>query len=206
MAIEYSLGAEELHKIGEVGAKRIRTWLDSTFRFRIDHSIHDLDQHGHPYTRLRVPQLQDGRFERFDLVGNLLGEDTAPGRTIYVECKNLSDAGNQGTQYNEYLAVCYSAFVALSLPIDAPADVEFMWATTHPFAVGSYARLVTAGQIAEACEEHASRLGGHNFDETIAAQLAGRLWLAVVNSRVEEMMMGLELRKAVVSRMLELSP
>jgi hypothetical protein len=205
MAIEYSLGAEELHKIGEKGAKRIRTWLDSTYRFRIDQSIYDLDPEGHPYSRLRVPQLQSGAFERFDLVGSLLGEDAKPGRTIYVECKDYSDAGKQGPLYDEYLAVCYSAFVALSEGIEAPADLEFMWATTHPFAVTNYSKLVSAKQIAQACSNHAERLGEHEFDDTIAEQLAPRLWLAIVNSRVEEMIMGLELRKAVVQRMVELA-
>ena len=141
-----------------------------------------------------MPQLDEGRFERFDLVGNLLGEDTRPGRTIYVECKDYSSASNQGTQYDEYLAVCYSAFVAMSEPIEAPVDVELMWATTHPFAV-VLPRLVTAEKIAEAFAAHEPRLGGHGFDETIAAELAPRLWLAVVNSRAEEMMMGLELKE-----------
>ena len=43
MAIGFRLGGEETHKIGEDGAYRIRRWLDSTFRFRIDRSIYDLD-------------------------------------------------------------------------------------------------------------------------------------------------------------------
>jgi hypothetical protein len=205
MAIEYSLAAEELHKIGEEGAKRTKTWLDSTYRFAIDHSIYDLDQHGNPYAALRVPQLQEGTFERFDLVGNLLGEDGHRGRRIFVECKEYSQAGNQGTLYDEYLAVCYSAFVALSENISAPADVEFMWATSHPFSVGNYSQLTTPEQITSACEVHSARLGDHDFDASIAQQLASRLWLAITNSRTPEMIMGIELRKAVVSRIVELT-
>jgi hypothetical protein len=206
MAIEYRIGAEELHKIGELGAKRIRTWLDSTYRFRIDQSIYDLDPDGHPYTRLRVPQLQPGRFERFDLVGNLLGDNGKPGRMVYVECKEYSQAGNQGKLYNEYLAVCYSAFVALSNDIGGPADVEFMWATTHPFAVTTYSKLASAEQIVAGCATHPERLGGHPVDNGIAEQLARRLWLAIINPRVEEMIMGVELRKAVAARLVELAP
>lgn len=34
MAIEFTIGAEEIHKIGEEGAKRIRRWLDSTVASR----------------------------------------------------------------------------------------------------------------------------------------------------------------------------
>jgi hypothetical protein len=214
VAIEFITGAEETHKIGETGAKRIRRWLDSTYRFRIDQTIYDLDQNGNPYPKLRVPQLAwasdhpragEARFERFDLVGSVLNEAGAPGNRLYVECKNYAGAGNQGVLYDEYLAVCYSAFVAFSTSVGAPFDIEFMWATTHPFAQTSYTALVTAAQIASACETHRERLGEHAFDPTIAQQLESRLWLAIVNIRVDEMIMGLELQKAVIARILELA-
>ena len=61
MAIKFTIGAEETHKIGEEGAKRIRRWLDSTYRFRIDQTIYDLDPNGQPYPKLRVPQLTKTR-------------------------------------------------------------------------------------------------------------------------------------------------
>lgn len=206
MAIKYKLGGEEIHKIAEVGAKRIRMWLDSSYRFRIDQTIYDLSPAGEPYTKLRLPQLAEGRFERFDLVGSILDERGQPGRTIYVECKDYSDAGGQRKLYDEYLAVCYSAFVKLSNMLGGPADLEFMWATTHPFAQTHYTELVTAQRIAAACSEHQDRLDEEAFDPSIADQLAARLWLAIVNRRVEEMIMGLQLRQAVVSKILELTP
>jgi len=40
---------------------------------------------------------------------------------------------------------------------------------------------------------------------TIAQQLAPRLWLSIVNPRVEEMMMGHQLRKAVLGTIDELT-
>jgi hypothetical protein len=130
-------------------------------RFRIDQSIYDLDQDGNPYPKLRLPQLtktgNDGEpigrtFERFDLIGALLDEKGVPGQTLYVECKEYSQAGDQGKLYDEYLAVCYSGFVKQSRELQAPADVEFMWATTHPFAQGNFVNLTTADQIRSACE------------------------------------------------------
>lgn len=214
MAIKFSIGAEEAHKIGEVGAKRMRRWLDYTYRFRVDQTIYDLDLLGKPYPKLRLPQLtktdDDGEpvgrtFERFDLIGTILDESGTSGRTLYVECKEYSQAGDQGTAYDEYLAVCYSGFVKLSSLVAAPADVEFMWATTHPFALGNYSKLTTAAHIKTACEAHGGRLGDEVFDMSIAEQLAERLWLAIVNPRVEEMFMGVELRKAVVARIVELT-
>lgn len=215
MAIEFTVGAEETHKIGEVGAYRIRRWLDSTFRFRIDRSIYDLDGDGNPYPMMRLPQLSqrdpqdgqliDGRFERFDLRGMLLDENGTPGRILYIECKDYSQAGQQPALYDEYLAVCYSGFVKLGRDVSAPPDMEFMWATTHPFAQTSYTALTTADRIKAACETHAYRLGDHVFDMSIAEQLAPRLWLAIVNPRVEEMMMGRMLRRAVLGAIDELS-
>lgn len=205
MAIKFKVGAEETHVIGAEGAKRIRTWLDSTYRFSIRQSIYDLDQNGMPYTKMRVPQLREGSFERFDLWGQVLDEKGRPGNQLFVECKEYSDAGKQGTLYDEYLAVCYCAFVKQSALLGGPWDAEFMWATTHPFAVTNYAHLTTARQIEEACEKHKERLNGDTFDLSIAQQLESRLWLAIVNSRVEEMIMGPELQKAVVCRILELT-
>jgi hypothetical protein len=212
MAIEFQTGAEETHKIGEEGAAQIRRWLDSTYRFKIYQSIYDLDPAGKPYPKLRVPQLvaspeganPEPPYERFDLIGTVLDENGVSGNTLYVECKKYSQAGNQGTLYDEYLAVCYSAFVHLSRQVGAPIDVEFMWATTHPFSLGNYANLTTADQIQAACAAHPDRLGDEAFDMSIARQLEGRLWLAVVNQRVNEMIMGLELQKVVVARILEL--
>jgi hypothetical protein len=214
MAIEFSVGAEEIHKIGELGVKRIRRWLDCTYRFRIDQTIYDLDPHGHPYPKLRLPQLPETpgvgtskspRFERFDLVGALLDENGCPGNRLYVECKESRTSGNQGRLYDEYLAVCYSGFLHLSQQIGAPADVEFMWATTHPFAVSRFSSLTTADHILHACAANPGRLGTCEPDRSIAEQLAPRLWIAIVNSRVDEMIMGLELQKAVVSRLVELA-
>ncbi len=67
MAIEFKIGAEEIHKVGELGVERVRRCLDSTYRFRIDNSVYDTDRDGNPYTKVRVPQLQTGAFERFAL-------------------------------------------------------------------------------------------------------------------------------------------
>jgi hypothetical protein len=205
VGIEYTVGAEELHKIGELGAKRVRRWLDGTTRFRIDRSVYDLGVDGEPPMQLRVPQLVDERFERFDLVGQTLDETGKPQRVLLVECKEYSSAGNQGVLYDEYLAVCYSAMVKMSREVGGLPDYEFMWATTHPFAQGEYTNLTTASRIRAGCEAHAERLAGEAFDETIAEQLKDRLWLSIVNPRVEEMIPGREIREAIASRYVTLA-
>lgn len=55
-------------------------------------------------TRRRVPQLQPGRFERFDLAGSRLDENGYSGNELYVECKQYSSADRQEKLYDEYLA------------------------------------------------------------------------------------------------------
>jgi hypothetical protein len=200
MAIAYTVGAEELHKIGELATKRMRLWLDGTTRFRIDRSIYDLGPNNEPPMQLRVPQLAEGLFERFDLVGQTLDAEGRPQRTLYVECKDYGSDGNQGTLYDEYLAVCYSAIVKLSRDVQGLPDIEFMWATTHPFAQTDYKNLTKPSRIRKGCEAHAARLGGEAVDETIAEQLSERLWLCIVSPRVEEMMPGADIRALVAAR------
>jgi hypothetical protein len=137
LAIEFKLGAEDAHKMGELGTAQIRAWLDATYCFRIDSSVDDVDRDGKPYTKVRVPQLKPGRFGRFDFVGSGLGVNGDSANELYVECKQYSSAGRQEKLYDEYVAVGFSAFVALERGISASPRIEFMWATTHPFALNS---------------------------------------------------------------------
>jgi hypothetical protein len=200
MGIKYSMGGEEAHKLGELGVKRVRLWLDGTTRFRIDKAIYELGPQDEPPMGLRVPQIGRKSFERFDLVGETLDESGAPHRSLFVECKRYRSAGNQAGMYREYLVVCYSALVSLSEGMGGVSDTEFMWATTHPFAQRDYMKLTSVEFIQRACSEHASRLGGKQFDPKMAQVLSERLWLSIVNPRVEEMMPGMAIRGFVAAK------
>lgn len=204
--IQYSVTAEGLHEIGRDGVLRVRRWLDATARFSISHTAYDLDPAGRPYTQVRVEQL-DGRFENFDLVGDIRDPQGKKGNAVYVECKNYTAAGNQATLYDEYLATCYSAFAARQGNVGHVPSVEFMWVTTHPFAVTNFAKLTDEPAIASACakEAYKKRLGEDEYDPKLGAVLSGRLWLVVVNDRMlNEMIMGEELRAAVMGKMIQM--
>jgi hypothetical protein len=204
--INYSVTAEGLHELGREGVLRIRRWLDSTARFSMSHTAYDLDPDRHIYTQVRVEQL-DGAFENFDLVGDIRDERGNKGNTVYVECKNYTSAGNQGTLYAEYLATCYSAFAAKHKALGHPPSVEFMWVTTHPFAQTNFAKLTDKATIADACAEemHKTRLGEDAYDPDLGELLATRLWLVVVNNRMlDEMIMGDDLRAAVLVKMMQM--
>lgn len=189
---------------GKAGVGMVADWLNATGRVRIARSVYDINPRtGDPYTQVRVPLL-DGTFERFDLMGQLLDDDGRPGNTIYVESKFYGSAGNQGPLYSEYLAICYSAFAKATTDVAAPASVEFMWATTHPFAQTHWGRLTSAPAIAAACEQHPRRLSSQAYDSAMGSALSPRLWLAVVHDRTNELIMGTELRKAVVGRLVEM--
>ena len=205
MAIEYTIGGEELHKLAERNVKLVRLWLDGTTRFRIDRSAYDLGPDRQPPMQLRVPQLGSDRFERFDLVGQTLDEAGNPQRMVYVECKDYSSDGNQGKLYDEYLAVCYSALVSMSQGMGGLPDIEFMWATTHPFAQSEYTKLTSVARIQRGCEAHPKRLAGETYDESIAKQLTERLWLSIINPRVEEMMPGTKIRQAVAAQYISMT-
>ncbi|MGH2864214.1 MAG: hypothetical protein ACRDJX_03075 [Solirubrobacteraceae bacterium] len=204
--IQHSVTAEGLHELGREGVIRIRRWLDSTARFDISHTAYDLDQAGHPFTQVRLEQL-DGRFEHFDLVGDIRDETGHKGNTVYVECKNYSHAGNQAALYDDYLATCYSAFAARQTAVGHVPSIEFMWATTHPFAVTNFAKLTDSETVAAACKAapYNKRLGSETYDAGLGELLAERLWLVVVNDRMlNEMIMGDALRAAVLGKMIEL--
>jgi hypothetical protein len=49
VAIEFKLGAEGAHEMGELGVAQIRAGLDATYCFRIDSSVYDVDRDGKPY-------------------------------------------------------------------------------------------------------------------------------------------------------------
>jgi hypothetical protein len=204
--IQYSVNAEALQEIGRDGVMRIRRWLDASARFAISHTAYDLDPDRRPYTQVRLEQL-DGRFENFDLVGDIRDERGSRGNTVYVECKKYSGAGNQGAFYNEYLTVAYSAFAARHATLQHPPSMEFMWITTHPFAQTTFSRLMEPDTIKAACadETFKVRLGGQEYDDELGGVLATRLWLVVVNDRMlDEMIMGDELRGAVLAKMVEM--
>lgn len=204
--IQYSVTAEGLHELGRQGVVRIRRWLDSTARFAISHSAYDLDPAGNPYTQVRVEQL-NGRFENFDLIGDIRDEAGKKGNTVYVECKHYSSAGNQGVLYDEYLATCYSAFAARQANLGHVPSIEFMWVTTHPFAQTTFTKLTEEPTISAACghETHKKRLADEPYDNALGQILSKRLWLVVVNDRVlDEMVMGAELRAAVLAKMVHM--
>ena len=206
--IQTVLAGEDLHTMGAVEARRVKQWLDATARFRITHDIYATAPDGGPMTQLRVEQL-DGGIERFDLFGQVVDERGRSTNDLYVECKNYSQAGNQPALFTEYLAVCYSAFAARQRGLHAVPSMEFMWATTHPFAQGRYRRLAypddgLPDEIASACAhpDHAARLGGAEFDSDLAAILATRMWFCIVNPRVTEMIMSRDMLAAVRSHAL----
>jgi len=180
--------------------------MDASARFAMSHTAYDLDPDGRPYTHVRVEQL-DGRYENFDLVGDIRDSEGRRGNAVYVECKNYTAAGNQGTMYNEYLATCYSAFAARHASLGHVPSMEFMWITTHPFAVTNFSRLTDEPSIASACAEqaHVARLGDSTYDPELGRVLSGRLWLVVVNDRMlDEMIMGDEFRAAVMTKMVQM--
>lgn len=191
MALNYSPKAEELHAIGREGARRIRNWLNATGRFAIAYSATELDAARRGFSQVEV-ELLDGSCERFDLVGDVLDEEGRFARTVYIECKKYSGAGDQGPLYDEYLAVAYSAFARWYERHGGPPGWDFMWVTTHPFAQTRYSKLTTDESIrASVTGEHAGRLNGHAYDEDLGRELAKRLWLCIVSDRMlEEMRMG----------------
>src|SRR5262245_60842050 len=118
---------ETEHELGREGIKRVRRLLDGSMRFRLPYDVYENAE------RVVVPLLPDGERKYFDLNGQCLGEDGTPRSELYVESKNVKDAGSQATEFKEFLANAYSGTMRRQADLGMDPKLEFMWATTCPW-------------------------------------------------------------------------
>lgn len=173
---------EQHHTTGYDGVRRARDWLDRTARASVRYAVYDWPE------KVAFRQL-NGPPEGFDLVGDLLDEDGQPCAELAVEVKNYSTAGDQATEYLFYAAKCAS--ITQSAINDAvDPHMEFMWLTWHPFAQTKWSRLCKPETIEEALKNEDIRnryIGPESIDEETIAFTATKMWLIVLGSRSEEL-------------------
>jgi len=168
-------------------------------RFRLPY-----DAYANP-ERVVIPMLVDGEHKVYDLKGYCLDEKGNPGPEIYVESKNVKDAGDQGAEFQEFLARAYSGTMRLSSDLGMDPKHEFMWATTCPWKGKGFRGVATEDTILEAIRAAESHIipGDHTVDGSMVRSLAERLWVWVISERQEEMVMGDQLRGWVAHKMEE---
>ncbi|TMR12380.1 hypothetical protein ETD86_32895 [Nonomuraea turkmeniaca] len=165
---------------GRKAAYFVQRWLESTTRVVVPWVVYDTPQQ----TTL---QLLNGKEESFDLAGYFTD---ATKRQFYVEVKAYD--GNHSKQpvaYREYLANCYSITKQMMDHFGPDKCWEFMFVTWHPFLVDKWSQHCTEPAILEALNQYPDRLAGQEPDHDIVKTLTERLWLIVLSTRHEELVM-----------------
>ena len=187
---------EEMHQKGADGARRAKRWLDATTRTRASWTNEDTVAAGR--LTFNWPHAGQQPFS-FD-VGGLLFGPPFENHSFMAEVKNYSNA-NLGTDYDDFLAKCYLVWR------DHPKWAnQFMFLTWHPFRITSWTALCAPEAIKQACVANRKRLFGED-DETTAEQMVDfkltqelekRLWLVVLSSKQEDLLISDEDRALIV--------
>lgn len=172
-----ALNAEAAHEKGRKGVILTQRWLESTTHLELPADAYDFSP------ECRITCL-DGSKKLFDLKGWFFKNK----RTVWVENKAVSGERKQPQQYPLFLAIAYSA-TAMELKTGGlDPRWEFMWVTTHPFALPSWTKLTKPSQIRQALEgPGADLLNGERIDEDIIKLVSDRIWLLVLNTRQAEL-------------------
>jgi hypothetical protein len=177
-----ALRAEAAHEEGRKGVFRTKRWLESTTHIGLDFDAYDWSNEC-TVTCLGKNQQGGPNLQTFDLKGTIYKSK----RVLFVENKTYTSVGSQGPDFQDFLAIAYSATAAEVARLGDP-EWEFMWVTTFPFAQGKWAKLIKRSNIKKAVEEDTSGLlGGAPIDDDILDLLADRIWLLVIHKRQHDL-------------------
>ncbi|MFB7600577.1 hypothetical protein [Streptomyces sp. NPDC056160] len=175
---------EDAQLKGFSGARRAKQWLESTMRVRGAYANTDSPSCGR---RLTVSWPHGGRTFSFDLGGSMRGEPYHHD-SFCAEIKNYSQPGDQGVQFDAFLAKCYVA-----AQLGHHLSDHFMWITWAPFRVNSWSTLNSPDQVEAAVLQHSQQIfnttdtdqARQQIDRALAASVAKRLWLIVLSDKQE---------------------
>lgn len=176
---------EALHIAGDDGARRAKRWLEASTRV----SKSWLNTDPAIGARCRFTWPRGNTSFSFDIGGFLCGGEFE-GHSFLAECKNYATAGDQGTEYSQYLAKCYTAYMAQPRWSD-----HFMWITWHPFNVTTWASLCEPEKVRDSVLSEHSRIFGVDskgdaedmIDGAAVDAVANRLWLIVLSRNQERL-------------------
>lgn len=169
--------AESIQQKGVDGAEAAKLYLESTTRITVPWNAY---KHPHQCT----VQLLDATHKRFDRAGHFLES----GNRVFVEVKNVTTAGNQTQQFDEFLATAYSATARQWQELGDP-KWEFFWVTWHPFGtLTEWSQLESPERIEAALAKHPEVLNKQDVIPKVVATLAPRVWLLLLHPRQEHLM------------------
>ncbi len=182
-----AMPGEAAHEAGRDGAIRAKRWLEATTRVDV-----------HWVNPDAVAKLtfswQDASSFSFDLGGVLHGGDV-DGKEFFAEVKKYSNASDQGSLYESYLAKCYQAYMSMPYRCD-----HFMWITWHPFSLGKWKDLCSVSEVASAVAKYSALvINGDEPDPHDLKAVADRLWMFVLSDRQESLVIEADYIDTVIS-------
>lgn len=185
-----------MHFKGEDGAQRAKRWLDATTRTRSSWTNKEDVAAG----RLTYNWPHAGGEEFSFDVGGILYGDPFDNHNFVAEVKNYS-GDTLGGHYDKFLAQCYLVYKDHSRWVN-----QFMFLTWHPFRVKTWTQLCETDAIVEACVEHRKRLfdtddegeAKNCIDMSVVEALAPRLWLVVLSTKQEKLLISDDDRALIV--------
>lgn len=167
---------EAVQELGREGVGKVRAWLEATTWFDLPFNAYE------DGARCKVATYNGPK--KFDLRGHFRG-DKQQRRIVTVECKKYATPGGQRAEFDKFLAIAYSATLKTTRELQAPWREDFLWVTFHPFAQGKWPKLAHHSYFLNVLNrpEMAPYLGGEPIDEELAREVAGRIWLLVLNDR-----------------------
>lgn len=165
------MSAEATQEKGRKGVARTKRWLEATTYLELLFNAYEDEA-------MCIVELLDGT-KRFDMYGFFLGENR---REVFVENKDYSSDSGLYTQFQEFLAVAYSA-TAKRMQTKPDRKTEFIWVTTHPFKPSRWSMLESPDEMRDALTAHPEVLGGAAVDDDLLRLAASRIWVFVLNPR-----------------------
>jgi hypothetical protein len=147
-----------------------------------------------PLRRLHQPGEDDDRdaqrAEAFDLRGEHRDEQYGRPREIYVEVKNYTSEGSLASDWIDFVANAYSATHLAWDRLGRDPELEFMFASMHPWSVSKYWNLTEPDELRQACERRGDSMPeGGPLDDRLRV-LSTRLIPWVIARRQQDMTMG----------------
>lgn len=167
-----SVGKETAQRIGYEGLTEIKEWLEATTRFNFTYLSWDSEV-------MCTLTCLNGETKTLDLEGHTASK---PHRPVSVECKKYSTRGSQDSDFRRFLAIAYSS-TAKMIADKGDWQREFMWVTFHPFAMGSWPRLLDVSFLRGCIEEFPDLLNGEKIDEELLHTMSTRTWVMVVGQK-----------------------
>lgn len=173
------MSAEETQELGREGAFLFKRWLESTTYFDLPWIVY----HKNGMCEVRYKDGPKG-IKRFDIAGSQLRNPPVP---VWVEGKRYTSDSGLKAMFLEMVATAYAAYRYKKVNGSTDGGDQFIYATTHPFAVTSWTDLVTTATVQEAFEAHPEIVGTDPFNVDDAQIVRDRLWIIVWSERQDEL-------------------